>query len=66
MAGIFLIHSALMMISAANALVGNPPHAAALEVAMGGLKLRAVGNSAVALTGADCQAILRRGPDGAH
>ena len=59
-----------------NALLGNSPGAAGLEVAMGGLKFRCVGGSpahgddgvngggcAVTLTGADCGASLRRASD---
>ncbi|ASN18620.1 biotin-dependent carboxyltransferase family protein [Arthrobacter sp. YN] len=37
----------------ANALLGNPEHAAGLEVLVGGLKLRFVTGSAVAVTGAE-------------
>ncbi|NQD87444.1 biotin-dependent carboxyltransferase family protein [Paenarthrobacter sp. CM16] len=37
----------------ANALLGNPKHAAGLEVLVGGLKLRFVTGSAVAVTGAE-------------
>jgi biotin-dependent carboxylase-like uncharacterized protein len=38
----------------ANRLVGNPEGAAALEVTVGGLELRAVGELSVAITGALC------------
>lgn len=51
-----------MALRAGNVLLGNDANAAALEVAMGGLTLRSVTSSpcAVALTGADCGATLRR------
>ncbi len=38
----------------ANRLVGNPPGAAALEIMLGGLAVRAASHCLVALTGADC------------
>ena len=44
-----------------NALVGNPEDAAGLEVAMGKLKVKALGASLVTLTGADCAGKLARG-----
>lgn len=52
-----------------NALVGNARDAAGLEVAMGGLHMKCVVEEgtrgcAVALTGADCNAILRRAEGG--
>jgi biotin-dependent carboxylase-like uncharacterized protein len=40
---------------AANLLVGNPPGAAALEVTLGGLALRAQGGGAVAVCGAEAE-----------
>ena len=43
-----------------NALLGNPDDVAGLEVAMGKLKIRALGSSTIALTGADCGAKLTR------
>ena len=43
-----------------NALLGNAEGAAALEVAMGGLRVRCQHPCAVALTGADCAAKLHR------
>ncbi|BCW57080.1 biotin-dependent carboxyltransferase family protein [Arthrobacter sp. StoSoilB20] len=42
-----------MSMHLANALLGNPDHTAGLEVLLGGLKLRFVTGSAVAVTGAD-------------
>jgi KipI family sensor histidine kinase inhibitor len=39
-----------------NALLGNPAEAAALEVTLGDLRLRALRPCAIALTGADCAA----------
>ncbi|WP_311211576.1 MULTISPECIES: biotin-dependent carboxyltransferase family protein [unclassified Arthrobacter] len=42
-----------MSLHLANALLGNPEHAAGLEVLVGGLKLRFVTGSAVAVTGAE-------------
>jgi allophanate hydrolase subunit 2 len=44
----------------ANALVGNKGDAAVLEVAMGGVRFRCVQACSIALTGADCQAVLTR------
>jgi biotin-dependent carboxylase-like uncharacterized protein len=44
----------------ANRLVGNPEGAAALEVTLGGLVVRAAGALTVAITGADCP-VLRDG-----
>jgi biotin-dependent carboxylase-like uncharacterized protein len=46
----------------ANLLVGNPQGAAALEVTLGGLKLRFHDVRTVALTGADMQATLNGAP----
>ena len=43
-----------------NSLLGNDDNAAALEVSLGGLKLRAHQPCAIALTGADCGASLAR------
>jgi len=43
-----------------NALLRNSEDAAGLEIAMGGLKLRCAESCAVALTGADCGATMRR------
>ena len=40
-------------LKAANRLVGNPSHLAALETVGGGLQLRSVGENVVAVTGAD-------------
>lgn len=48
-----------------NALLGNEEGAAALEVTMGGLKIRCVEPCAVALTGADCGAKLSQPGKGA-
>ncbi|WP_026547441.1 biotin-dependent carboxyltransferase family protein [Paenarthrobacter nicotinovorans] len=42
-----------MSMHLANALLGNPDHTAGLEVLLGGLKLRFVTGSAVAVTGAE-------------
>lgn len=39
-----------------NALVDNPPGAAALEVTLGGVRLEVLAASAVAITGAECEA----------
>ena len=43
-----------------NALLGNPEGAAAIEVALGGLKIKCLSRCALALTGADCGAKLKR------
>ena len=43
-----------------NALLRNPDTAAGLEVAMGGLKVKALTPTAVAVTGADCGAKIVR------
>jgi biotin-dependent carboxylase-like uncharacterized protein len=42
----------------ANRLVGNPSGAAALEITLGGLALRAASSCLVAVTGADCAATV--------
>jgi len=43
-----------------NALLGNEDGSAGLEVTMGGLKMRCIEPCAIALTGADCVAKLKR------
>jgi KipI family sensor histidine kinase inhibitor len=43
-----------------NALVGNAPETPGLEVMMGGLKMKCAYPCAIALTGADCGATLKR------
>lgn len=43
-----------------NVLLGNEAGAAGLEVMMGGLKFRCLDACAIALTGADCEAKLKR------
>eukprot|EP00656_Telonema_subtile_P030657 TRINITY_DN33639_c0_g1_i1.p1 TRINITY_DN33639_c0_g1~~TRINITY_DN33639_c0_g1_i1.p1 ORF type:complete len:730 (+),score=149.61 TRINITY_DN33639_c0_g1_i1:50-2239(+) len=43
-----------------NSLLGNPDHAAGLEVALGGLKFRMLRPCAISLTGADCAAKVSR------
>lgn len=48
----------------ANRLVGNPEHLAALEVSLGGFAVRAVGDIAIAATGADTQLLLDGRPTG--
>eukprot|EP00457_Paulinella_chromatophora_P001078 gb/GEZN01001080.1/.p1 GENE.gb/GEZN01001080.1/~~gb/GEZN01001080.1/.p1 ORF type:complete len:963 (-),score=155.82 gb/GEZN01001080.1/:79-2967(-) len=45
-----------------NALVGNPPDAAALEVTLGGLRLSVLRRSRIAVTGADCRAHVLPAP----
>ncbi|MGF0114950.1 carboxyltransferase domain-containing protein [Promicromonospora sp. Marseille-Q5078] len=47
----------------ANRAVGNPPGAAAVEAAGGGLRVRARGDVVVALAGADAHAVVRRDDD---
>jgi biotin-dependent carboxylase-like uncharacterized protein len=46
----------------ANALLGNPPGAAALEVTLGGLVAEALDECVVALTGAECAARMNGQP----
>jgi KipI family sensor histidine kinase inhibitor len=43
-----------------NALLGNDSTASGLEVLLGGMKLRCIDACAIALTGADCSATLKR------
>eukprot|EP01063_Lacrimia_lanifica_P011191 TRINITY_DN17993_c0_g1_i1.p1 TRINITY_DN17993_c0_g1~~TRINITY_DN17993_c0_g1_i1.p1 ORF type:complete len:1588 (+),score=432.64 TRINITY_DN17993_c0_g1_i1:391-4764(+) len=51
-----------LALSMGNALVGNAPSAAALEVTMGGLEFTVIRDAVVALTGADCNATVAGAP----
>jgi antagonist of KipI len=52
-----------LSLAVANALAGNPAGAAALEITVGGLRVRALRTVTIALGGADLGAAVARGPE---